>query len=172
MQAEEAAWTSLIVKYENVEAPWKADVVGRAYGNRGNARSRQGKFELALQDYTVAVDMCPWSVDPVLNRGVLYENTGRLQLAERDYRCVGMGVGVGVGVGVALAGGWAPECVLCSQLRLCRVAAECALRLSFAWLLSVLSGVSRVALECALRCVVGCLLRMAAECALSRGALG
>ena len=39
-------------------------------------------------DYTVAIDMCPWSVDPVLNRGVLYENTARLELAERDYRCV------------------------------------------------------------------------------------
>ena len=42
VEAEEAAWTGIIRKFEKVEAPWKADVVGRAYGNRGNARSRQG----------------------------------------------------------------------------------------------------------------------------------
>ena len=42
--------------------------MGRAYGNRGNARSRQGKMDLALVDYNKAIAICPWSVDPVLNR--------------------------------------------------------------------------------------------------------
>jgi hypothetical protein len=44
------------------------DIVGRAYGNRGNARTRQGKMDAALIDYNRAIDICPWSVDPVLNR--------------------------------------------------------------------------------------------------------
>ena len=34
----------------------------------GNAFSRQGKFEAALADLTRAQEICPWSVDPVLNR--------------------------------------------------------------------------------------------------------
>ncbi len=37
----------------------------------GNARSRQGKWDGALADLTKAQDICPWSVDPVLNRCVL-----------------------------------------------------------------------------------------------------
>ena len=44
------------------------DVVGRAWGNRGNARSRQGKLQEALADYNEAIRICPWSGDPVLNR--------------------------------------------------------------------------------------------------------
>jgi hypothetical protein len=31
----------VINKYQGVNAIWMPDVVGRAYGNRGNARSRQ-----------------------------------------------------------------------------------------------------------------------------------
>lgn len=42
--------------------------MGRAYGNRGNARSRQGKMEEALADFGEAISLCPWSVDPLLNR--------------------------------------------------------------------------------------------------------
>ena len=68
MQAEEDNWTQIIDKYKDVDAPWKADIVGRAYGNRGNARSRQGKLEAALADYNEAIRIVPWSVDPVLNR--------------------------------------------------------------------------------------------------------
>uniref|UniRef100_A0A7R9XMX9 Tetratricopeptide repeat protein n=1 Tax=Polyblepharides amylifera TaxID=1486889 RepID=A0A7R9XMX9_9CHLO len=88
VEKEEEGWTQIIVKFQNLDAEWVPDIVGRAYGNRGNARSRQGKFEAALEDYNTAVELCPWSVDPVLNRGVLYENTARLELAERDYRAV------------------------------------------------------------------------------------
>ena len=67
-QDEERLWTELIEKYDGSSAPWRADIVGRAYGNRGNARSRQGKMEAALIDYNRAIQICPWSVDPVLNR--------------------------------------------------------------------------------------------------------
>lgn len=51
--------------------------VGRAWGNRGNARSRQGKLQEALADYNQAIIICPWSPDPVLNRGVVLEALGR-----------------------------------------------------------------------------------------------
>jgi tetratricopeptide (TPR) repeat protein len=59
-----------------------ADVVGRAYGNRGNARSRQGKLQAALADYNTSIQLCPWSVDPVLNRGVALEALGRFEGAQ------------------------------------------------------------------------------------------
>lgn len=41
--AEAAAITpvQVINKYQGINAIWMPDVVGRAYGNRGNARSRQ-----------------------------------------------------------------------------------------------------------------------------------
>jgi len=67
-QEEERLWTELIDKYDGSEAPWRADIVGRAYGNRGNARIRQGKMDAALVDFNKAIAICPWSVDPVLNR--------------------------------------------------------------------------------------------------------
>jgi hypothetical protein len=122
---EEAAWTAVIDAYGRSSAPWADDVVGRALGNRGNARSRQvrqwrcpvhrqcpppttsrhgvvtsvswvccpayaavqgscwssaavqGRLSAALDDYAAAMARCPWSVDPVLNRGVALEALGR-----------------------------------------------------------------------------------------------
>lgn len=68
MQQEEALLTELITKYEHTRSNWVPDVVGRAYGNRGNARSRQGKLVQSLEDYNTAIRICPWSGDPVLNR--------------------------------------------------------------------------------------------------------
>lgn len=70
MQQEEALLTELITKYEQTKSNWVPDVVGRAYGNRGNARSRQGKLVQSLEDYNTAIRICPWSGDPVLNRYV------------------------------------------------------------------------------------------------------
>ncbi len=55
------------------------DVVGRAWGNRGNARARQGRLQEALADYNASIALCPWSVDPVLNRGVALEALGRFE---------------------------------------------------------------------------------------------
>lgn len=85
---EEKIWTEIIQRYSDVEANWVPDVVGRAYGNRGNARSRQGKLEAALQDYNCSIAICPWSVDPVLNRGVVLEALDRFEEAIADYRAV------------------------------------------------------------------------------------
>lgn len=127
----------VIDKYSRVNAVWMPDVVGRAYGNRGNARSRQvrarggvhlhagpsavpasaravlhhtcaraciacapchaprlplppdacaqtrpryapqGRLPEALSDFNSAMGLAPWSVDPVLNRGVVLEAMGR-----------------------------------------------------------------------------------------------
>lgn len=85
VEQEEALWTKIINEYSNVEAPWGADIVGRAWGNRGNARSRQGKLQDALRDYNKAIELCPWSVDPLLNRGAVLEQLGRYKEAEDDY---------------------------------------------------------------------------------------
>ncbi|KAL4525194.1 hypothetical protein Ndes2526A_g07274 [Nannochloris sp. 'desiccata'] len=63
-------------------------VVGRAWGNRGNARARQGKLQEALSDYNTAIKLCPWSVDPVLNRGVTLEALERFPEAIADYKAV------------------------------------------------------------------------------------
>lgn len=43
VEEEEALWTRIIADYGGVQANWVPDLVGRAYGNRGNARSRQGE---------------------------------------------------------------------------------------------------------------------------------
>lgn len=69
--------TKIINEYSRIKAPWGPDIVGRAWGNRGNAHSRQGKLQEALQDYNTAIELCPWSVDPLLNRGAVLEQLGR-----------------------------------------------------------------------------------------------
>jgi tetratricopeptide (TPR) repeat protein len=68
--------------------PWEDDVVGRALGNRGNARARQGRLDEAVADYNAAMRRAPWSADPVLNRGVALEAAGRLDEAAADYGAV------------------------------------------------------------------------------------
>ena len=42
--------------------------LNRALGNRGNARTRQGRLQAAIGDFNTAIKLCPWAVDPVLNR--------------------------------------------------------------------------------------------------------
>jgi tetratricopeptide (TPR) repeat protein len=88
VQEEERIWTQIIQEFSESKAPWRDDVVGRAYGNRGNALSRQGYVDKALEDYNMAIKICPWSVDPVLNRGVLLENMLRFDEAVEDYKSV------------------------------------------------------------------------------------
>ncbi|GBF89044.1 hypothetical protein Rsub_01761 [Raphidocelis subcapitata] len=85
---EEARWGEVIERYGSLDRNWVPDVVGRAYGNRGNARARQGRLAEALADYGEAARLCPWSVDPVLNRGVALEAMGRFEDAAADYRAV------------------------------------------------------------------------------------
>ena len=88
VEREEAIWTEIITKYGEGTEPWIPDIVGRAYGNRGNAKSRQGRMEEAIGDYNKSISICPWSVDPVLNRGVVLENLGLFEEAIRDYKAV------------------------------------------------------------------------------------
>ncbi|KAH7426921.1 hypothetical protein KP509_10G022100 [Ceratopteris richardii] len=85
---EEQLWTEVIEKYGLLDAEWVPDIVSRAYGNRGNARSRQGKLEAALEDYDKSIMLAPYAVDPVLNRGVALENLGRYDEASADYIAV------------------------------------------------------------------------------------
>ena len=83
LQEEERLWTVLIEKFKEFDAPWKSDVVGRAFGNRGNARSRQGKMEEALVDFNEAIALCPWSPDPLLNRQVLQPHHSQAQISKQ-----------------------------------------------------------------------------------------
>mgnify|MGYP002631242971 CR=1 FL=1 len=103
---EERLWTEVISRFEpflknvgspadsqdpysdSALAPWAPEIVSRAYGNRGNARVRAGRADEALKDLDRAIELAPWAVDPVLNRGVVLENSGRLEEAARDYRAV------------------------------------------------------------------------------------
>ncbi len=57
-----------IRRHGDSHANWAPDVLSRAYGNRGNARSRQGKLADALADYNTAISIAPWATEPVLNR--------------------------------------------------------------------------------------------------------
>ena len=87
VQDEERLFTQLIDKYKGSDAPWSADVVGRAIGNRGNARSRQGMFDEAILDYNEAMRLCPWSVDPLLNRCSLLLSNTSIVLGRGTHTC-------------------------------------------------------------------------------------
>lgn len=41
VEEEEELWTEVIDKYGKLDAEWVPDIVSRAWGNRGNSRSRQ-----------------------------------------------------------------------------------------------------------------------------------
>eukprot|EP00898_Chlorokybus_atmophyticus_P005125 jgi/Chlat1/5613/Chrsp369S00863 len=88
VEDEEKLWTLLIDRYSNVESEWATDIVSRAWGNRGNARSRQGKLLEALSDYNKSIELTPYAVDPVLNRGVVLEALGEYEQAVADYEAV------------------------------------------------------------------------------------
>ena len=85
---EEDGWTRVIDAYEGTSWVWTTELVSRALGNRGNARSRQGKLQLALSDYNRSIAMSPTAPDPLLNRGVLRETMRDFDLALQDYRRV------------------------------------------------------------------------------------
>ena len=99
VEEEERLWTAVIDRFgKEAEAQAAAgaegkgggllDVVARAWGNRGNARSRQGKLESALQDYGESMRLAPYAVDPYLNRGAVLEAMGRFDDAIEDYTAV------------------------------------------------------------------------------------
>ena len=56
-----------------------------AYYNRGLARSRNGECDLAIEDYTKAIELNPEFVDAYYNRGLAYSRKGEVELAIEDY---------------------------------------------------------------------------------------
>lgn len=76
---EEKLLTQLIGQFDGAQyrgREWYGDILGRAYGDRGNARARQGKLKAALGDYDASIERAPWAADPVLNKGVALEAMG------------------------------------------------------------------------------------------------
>ena len=76
MAEEEKLLTQLIGQFDGAQyrgREWYGDILGRAYGDRGNARARQGKLKAALGDYDASIERAPWAADPVLNKGVALE---------------------------------------------------------------------------------------------------
>jgi hypothetical protein len=48
VEEEEKLWTEVIDKYGKLDAEWVPDIVSRAWGNRGNSRSRQvGEIDIS-----------------------------------------------------------------------------------------------------------------------------
>ncbi|EFJ21946.1 hypothetical protein SELMODRAFT_416844 [Selaginella moellendorffii] len=99
VEEEERLWTKVIDSCEGVDAEWVPDILSRAYGNRGNSRSRQaffsnilesspGKIQEALEDYDRSILLAPYAVDPVLNRGVALESLRMFEKATADYVAV------------------------------------------------------------------------------------
>jgi tetratricopeptide (TPR) repeat protein len=88
VEEEERLWTEVIDTYGKLDAEWVSDIVSRAWGNRGNARSRQGRMEEALGDFDHSIELAPYAADPVLNRGVVLESLGRYEEAASDYEAV------------------------------------------------------------------------------------
>lgn len=87
VREEERLWTEILDRYGCNSTPtgWRADACARAVGNRGNARSRQGKLEAALQDFEQSINLAPESNDPRVNRGATLEALGRFDEAASDY---------------------------------------------------------------------------------------
>jgi hypothetical protein len=59
VEEEEKLWTQVIEQYGSLDAEWVSDIVSRAWGNRGNSRSRQGKMEQALADFDQSIALAP-----------------------------------------------------------------------------------------------------------------
>lgn len=77
-----------LVEPVSSDVPGRDEVLARALGDRGNARSRQGRFAEALGDYDASHAMLPSSPDPLLNKGAVLEQMGRFQDAIGCYEQV------------------------------------------------------------------------------------
>ena len=90
VEEEEAQWTAILEAYQcgPESGGWKVDACARAVGNRGNARSRMGKLDAALDDYAASIELAPDANEPRLNRGAALEAMGRYADAIDDYRFV------------------------------------------------------------------------------------
>lgn len=55
------------------------------YNNRGYDYYKKGKFDLAISDYTKAIELNPQYAEAYFRRGCAYEKKGRFDLAKSDY---------------------------------------------------------------------------------------
>ena len=60
-------------------------VLAIAYNNRGNAYTREGQYELAIQDYNESIKLNPKYAGPLNNRGVAYQKKGDIDRAIADF---------------------------------------------------------------------------------------
>lgn len=78
-------------KYPQAEYIWTKlislnDRNAAAYSNRGNCRTSQGKFELALADFDRAIQLAPDEPDPLLGKGVALEGVREFRQAIDCYQ--------------------------------------------------------------------------------------
>eukprot|EP00177_Eucheuma_denticulatum_P000778 GFKZ01001406.1.p1 GENE.GFKZ01001406.1~~GFKZ01001406.1.p1 ORF type:complete len:339 (+),score=46.59 GFKZ01001406.1:165-1181(+) len=78
-------------KYPQAEYIWTKlislnDRNAAAYSNRGNCRTSQGKFELALADFDRAIQLAPDEPDPLLGKGVALEGVNQFREALDCYQ--------------------------------------------------------------------------------------
>ena len=55
------------------------------YYNRGTAYGKKGEYDLAILDYTKALELNPWFVQAYYNRAGAYGRKGQYELAILDY---------------------------------------------------------------------------------------
>ncbi|KAJ7548366.1 hypothetical protein O6H91_07G009000 [Diphasiastrum complanatum] len=89
VEEEEKLWTKVINKYDKLDAVWVSDIISRAYGNRGNARSRQAalqQWDEALADYGRAVQLAPEYAFAAANYALALYQVGRENEAVRHFQ--------------------------------------------------------------------------------------
>lgn len=72
---DETLWTDVIKKYPNVAL---------AYSNRGNFYQQVGKFELAMADYTSALNLKENNYEVLISRAGIYRMAGEFNLVIKD----------------------------------------------------------------------------------------
>ncbi len=63
----------------------EADRVPIAYTNRGMVFGERGRFDRAIEDFTVAISLNPADYKAYTNRGIMYLRTGRFADAGKDF---------------------------------------------------------------------------------------
>jgi tetratricopeptide (TPR) repeat protein len=74
------------IRWFTADLEQRSGDVAVTYNNRGVAHARLGEHELAIADYTAAIEISPASADFVKNRGLAYEQSGDLDNALADFR--------------------------------------------------------------------------------------
>ncbi len=89
MQEDEDRQRQLLreaIQWFTVDLERRSGDVAVTCNNRGVAHARLGDYELAIADYTAAIEISPASADFVKNRGLAYEQLGDLDNALVDFR--------------------------------------------------------------------------------------